>query len=264
LKNAQSELVRSEKLASLGAMVAGVAHELNTPIGNSVMVSTTLEQRCHEFMSEVEGGALRRSVIDRFVRESVTASEMLSRNLRLASELITSFKQVAVDQTSSHRRRFAMDEVVGENLLALQPTLKTTPYKVIVDVPAELWLDSYPGPFGQVLVNLINNAVLHGFDGRDHGEIKLSATPVGAGWVTLTVSDDGLGIPLESQGKIFDPFFTTRLGQGGSGLGLHIVYNIVISVLGGKMKVESVPGAGCVFTLNLPVNAPVSAAADRF
>ena len=264
LKSAQSELVRSEKLASLGAMVAGVAHELNTPIGNSVMVATTLEQRCQEFLSEVEGGALRRSVIDRFVRESVAASEMLVRNLRLASELITSFKQVAVDQTSSHRRRFAVDEVVSENLLALQPMLKTTPYQVSVNMPPELWLDSYPGPFGQVLVNLINNAVFHGFNGRDHGQIKLVAAPAETGWVTLTVSDDGCGIPLENQGKIFDPFFTTRLGQGGSGLGLHIVYNIVISVLGGKMKVESVPGAGCVFTLNLPVNAPVSAAADRF
>lgn len=264
LKSAQSELVRSEKLASLGSMVAGVAHELNTPIGNSLMVATTLEQRCHEFLSELASGAIRRSVIDRFVRESVSASEMLSRNLQSASELITSFKQVAVDQTSSHRRRFAIDEVVGENLLALQPMLKTTPYQVSVDMPPELWLDSYPGPFGQVLVNLVNNAVLHGFDGRDQGQIKLVAAPAEAGWVTLTVSDDGCGIPLENQGKIFDPFFTTRLGQGGSGLGLYIVYNLVINVLGGKMSVNSAPGAGCVFTLNLPVNAPVSAAADRF
>ena len=262
LKNAQSELVRSEKLASLGSMVAGVAHELNTPIGNSLMVATTLEQRCHEFLSEVASGAIRRSVIDRFVRESVTASEMLSRNLQLASELITSFKQVAVDQTSSHRRRFAIDEVVGENLLALQPMLKTTPYQVSVNIPPELWLDSYPGPFGQVLVNLINNAVLHGFDGRNQGQIKLAAAPAEAGWVTLTVSDDGCGIPLENQGRIFDPFFTTKLGRGGSGLGLNIVYNIVIGILGGKMSIDSVPGGGCVFTLHLPMNAPVSAVID--
>jgi PAS domain S-box-containing protein len=263
LKNAQGELVRSEKLASLGSMVAGVAHELNTPIGNSVMVATTLEQRCHEFLTEVEQGTIRRSVLDRFVRESVSATEMLSRNLHLASELISSFKQVAVDQTSSHRRRFAIDEVVGENLLALQPMLKQTPYQVTTEIAPDLWLDSYPGPFGQVLVNLINNAVLHGFDGRDHGQINIFAAPAEAGWVKLTLSDNGRGIPLANQGKIFDPFFTTRLGQGGSGLGLHIVYNLVINVLGGKMDVCSAPDAGCVFTLYLPTNAPVGNVADN-
>lgn len=262
LKNAQGELVRSEKLASLGAMVAGVAHELNTPIGNSVMVATTLEQHCHAFQSDVESGTVRRSVIERFVRDSVMASEMLSRNLHLASELISSFKQVAVDQTSSHRRRFALDEVVGENLLALQPMLKSTPYQVTADIAPDLRFDSYPGPLGQVLVNLINNAVLHGFDGRTEGRIEIAAEAGEPGWVTLRLSDDGCGIPLADQGRIFDPFFTTKLGQGGSGLGLHIVYNIATKVLGGKMVVSSTPGVGSIFTLSLPLIAPVSTTAD--
>jgi C4-dicarboxylate-specific signal transduction histidine kinase len=262
LKNAQGELVRSEKLASLGAMVAGVAHELNTPIGNSLMVATTLEQHCYAFQSDVENGTVRRSVIDRFVRDSVMASEMLSRNLHLASELISSFKQVAVDQTSSHRRRFTLDEVVGENLLALQPTLKNTPYQVTADIAPDLWFDSYPGPLGQVLVNLINNAVLHGFEGRTEGRIQIAAEAGEPGWVTLRLSDDGCGIPLADQDRIFDPFFTTKLGQGGSGLGLHIVYNLATKILGGKMTVISTPGAGSVFALHLPLIGPVSAAAD--
>ena len=258
LQNAQDELLRSEKLASLGSMVAGIAHELNTPIGNSVMVTSTLVDRNRELKREIESGALRRSTLDQHLSSHDTALDILTRNLHRASELIKSFKQVAVDQTSAQRRQFSLEEVVGEIILALHPMLKKTPYQVQTYIDSDVHLDSYPGPLGQVLTNLITNAIIHGFEGRAAGVIQIHGHKTAQRHIDLIVTDNGRGIPPEHIGKIFDPFFTTKLGKGGSGLGLNIVHSLVTRVLGGSVKVISDAASGTRFEISLPDTAPNS------
>ena len=219
LRLTQHELVRSEKLAGLGALVAGVAHELNTPIGNAVMVASTLGDLRKRFEAAVADG-LRRSVLDSFLRELREASEMVEHNLRRAAELITSFKQVAVDQSSYQRRSFGIAETLHELRMTLNPTLRRAGVTLIEDVPPDLRMDSYPGPLSQVLLNIVNNAVVHAFDGRSSGTVRISGTPLPGDRVRIQISDDGCGIEPDKLPRVFDPFFTTKLGRGGSGLGL--------------------------------------------
>lgn len=256
LRHAQDELIRAEKLAALGALVAGVAHELNTPIGNSVMVASTLHEKTVDFRELVADGSLKRSSLNTYLEAAETASDLLLRSLSQARNLVASFKQVAVDQTSDQRRRFDLREVVVEVLTTLSPTIRKTPYTVTLDIPEGMLLDSFPGAFGQVITNFITNALLHAFDGRSTGTITLRAGTPEDGLLVLTACDDGIGIAEEDLRRIFDPFFTTKLGKGGSGLGLHIVYNIVTRILGGKIAVESRLGAGTTFMLTMPVCAP--------
>ena len=258
LQHAQNELVQSEKLAALGSLVAGIAHELNTPVGNSLMAASTLEDYSRDIAAAVGAGALKRSMLDKFLQDNKTATDILVRNLRRASELITSFKQVAVDQASAQRRTFQLSEVVKEILITLGPTLKKTPFVIDSNIDDSIELDSYPGALGQVLVNLINNALIHGLNGLEHGKIGLYAFPYENGWIELTLSDNGHGISPENLPRIFDPFFTTRLGQGGSGLGLNIVHNLVTGVLGGKLEVASQLGWGVRFAIRLPLCAPAA------
>ncbi|MBP9218337.1 MAG: HAMP domain-containing protein [Sterolibacterium sp.] len=255
LQETRASLIRSEKLASLGAVVAGVAHEMSTPIGNALIVSSSLRDKIRVFETEVRAG-LRRSSLSAFMEDSRQSAELMERNLARAAALVHSFKQVAVDQTSEQRRTFDLRVVVQECLVLLQPTLKRTPYQVEAQIPEGIEMESYPGPLGQVINNLVNNAILHGFEGRSQGRVILRAEAVGTTDVRLTVQDDGKGIPPENIGKIFDPFFTTRFGQGGSGLGLHIIFNIVHRLLGGTVDAESPPGQGATFILNLPCRAP--------
>lgn len=255
LQRAQSELVRSEKLAALGALVAGVAHELNTPIGNCITVASTLDEQVAHFVESMQHG-VRRSTLDQFTGSARLAADILLRNLHRASELVVSFKQVAVDQTSSQRRSFLLEEVVNEIVLTLQPTIRKTPFVVSCKIPPEIVCDSYPGPLGQVISNLINNAMLHGLDGLDQGTISISARSLGGTHFELTIADDGCGIATADQPRIFDPFFTTKLGRGGSGLGLNIVYNLVTGVLGGEIAVDSEPGRGSRFVIVAPLVAP--------
>jgi hemerythrin-like metal-binding protein len=260
LEQAQDELVRSAKLAALGSMVAGVAHELNTPIGNSLMVASHLASTSAKMKESIATG-LRRSVLDEFLSTTDLAADVLVRNLIKAAELVASFKQVAVDQTSSQRRGFALAEMVAEVVTTLGPGMRKTPYCVAQSIPGDICMESYPGPLGQVLTNLVNNAVVHGFEGRRAGSIRIVGELAAEGdQVVLTVSDDGKGMPPNVLSRIFDPFFTTKLGQGGSGLGLHIVHNIVFSILGGRISAESVPGQGTRFIMQLPVTAPKQAA----
>lgn len=256
LQRAQKELVQSEKLAALGSLVAGIAHELNTPVGNSLMAASTLEDHSRSIAAAITSGALKRSMLEQFIDDNKTATDILVRNLRKASELITSFKQVAVDQASAQRRHFQLSEVVKEILITLGPTLKRTPFIIDSNIDDSISLDSYPGALGQVLVNLINNALIHGLQGLAYGKIGLYAFPYEPGWIELVLSDNGHGIAEESLPRIFDPFFTSRLGQGGSGLGLNIVHNLVTGVLGGKLEVTSQPGSGARFAIRLPICAP--------
>lgn len=256
LRRAQDELIRSEKLAALGALVAGVAHELNTPIGNSVTVASTLYERTQEFAGEVAAGALRRSALNAYLEAAGTASDLLLRSLGQARNLVASFKQVAVDQTSDQRRRFDLREVVGEVLTTLSPTIRKTPFTVTMDIPEGIVLDSYPGPLGQVVTNFVTNALVHAFEGRRQGSVVIRAAAPEDGQVAMSVQDDGIGIDQAHFRRIFDPFFTTKLGQGGSGLGLHIVYNIVTRILGGRITMDSRLGSGTTFMLTMPLCAP--------
>lgn len=252
---AQEELARNEKLTALGSIVAGVAHELNTPIGNSLMAASTLNDNVHRFAASFHAG-LKRSEVEGFIQESSAISELLTRNIIRAADLVTSFKQIAVDQTSSQRRGFDLARVVRENIEALMPTLRKTPFTVTQQVEAGLSMDSYPGPLGQVLINLINNAVIHGFHDRSSGAITIEGRGGREGWIELTVSDNGAGIAPDIISRIYDPFFTTKLGAGSTGLGLNITHNIVTGLLGGQIQVDSTPGQGTRFTISVPCVAP--------
>ncbi|WP_341678388.1 PAS domain-containing sensor histidine kinase [Niveibacterium sp. SC-1] len=256
LHRTRDELIQSEKLAALGGLVAGVAHEMNTPIGNALLVASTLRDASHELARRTREG-LKRSTLDEFVREADTATDILLRNLDRAGELISSFKQIAVDQTSSQRRNFHLDELANEIIVTLQPSFRKTPFTVANRVPAGLAFDSFPGPLGQVLTNLVNNAVLHGFEHRAQGSVEIRARGLDAELVEIEVADDGQGIPAEHLRKIFDPFFTTKRGNQGSGLGLHIVHNIVTGLLGGQVSVDSGP-QGTTMRIVLPRRAPQS------
>lgn len=256
LEQTQEELVRSEKLAALGSMVAGVAHELNTPIGNGLMVASHLVESSNKMKASLRAG-LKKSMFDAFLVDTETAGDVLVRNLSKAAELVSSFKQVAVDQTSSQRRKFNLAETIAEVVISLGPRLHQSSVSVEQHIAENIYLDSFPGPLGQVLINLINNAMIHGFDGRATGRIMVQADHSGnGGQVVLKVTDNGIGIVPEVLPRIFDPFFTTRLGQGGSGLGLNIVHNIVFGTLGGRINAESRVGEGTCFILVLPLVAP--------
>lgn len=258
LVSSQAALVRAEKLAALGRLVAGVAHELNTPIGNSLLSASALADRTNEFARDLSTGSTAEPPLAMFIEDTREASQILLRNLEKAGEIIRSFKQVAVDQASSQRRTFALHEVVDEVLLAHRPMLRNSRVEISTDVPADLWLDSYPGPLGQVLGNLITNAVLHGYEGKDQGVVEISATPRGTQQVEIAVRDHGCGISEENLKRVFDPFFTTRMGRGGTGLGLGICHNIVTETLAGTINIESVLGAGTTVITRIPVAAPKS------
>ena len=257
LKLAQTNLVTSEKMAALGALVAGVAHELNTPIGNSLLTASALSDMVRDFERRLAAdGGLKRSALEAHLAEARKACDIMNTSLTRAADLITSFKQVAVDQASGQRRKFRLEEVVRDTLATYATQLRRRVCKVSVDVPDDLEFDSYPGSLSQVLSNLIGNALLHGFDGRDCGAINIRARRSCEGSVTLDFRDDGVGMTSGTLHKIFDPFFTTKLGQGGSGLGMNIVYNIVTGVLRGTIRVEAEPGKGTCVTLELPVDPP--------
>jgi len=255
LQEAQSQLVSQEKLAALGSLMAGVAHELNTPIGNSLLIASTLEQKTNELEEAINGPGLRKSELLNFIGDARKASTLVMRGLHSAADLVSSFKQVAVDRTTEQRRVFNLHQVTHEIVATVMNRVRKDYHQLEFEVPETIILDSYPGPFGQVVTNLINNALLHAFDGREQGQMRLVASTPVEGRVLISFSDDGDGIAPENLTRIFDPFFTTKLGQGGSGLGLSISYNIVTSLLGGQIAVNS-SSAGTTFTLDLPLQAP--------
>ncbi|MFY7866389.1 two-component regulator propeller domain-containing protein [Roseateles sp.] len=257
LKTAQTQLVEQEKMAALGSLVAGVAHELNTPIGNSLLVASTLLDRGRAFTRQLAEGGLRRSELERHCQANEESSLLLVRSLDSAAQLITSFKQLAVDQTSEQRRQFQLLTLCTEIAQTLGNRLRREGHVLHLEVPQDLSLDSFPGPLGQVLTNLVLNAVIHGLEGRREGQLNLSAEALEGERIRLVFSDNGRGISPEHLARVFDPFFTTKLGQGGSGLGLHISYNIVHSVLGGSIEVSSAPGEGARFEIIIPAVAPL-------
>jgi PAS domain S-box-containing protein len=256
LRHTQHELLASEKMASLGSLVAGIAHELNTPIGNSLLASTALRDRVQEFERQVEAGALRRSQLTSHLEEVRMASELISGSLHKAAELISSFKQIAVDQTNDQRRAFDLLAAVQDTIATYMPRLRRVPCEVDLQIPAGLMLDAYPGGLYQILNNLINNALAHAFEQRRDGVIVVRAAMVDDDVLSLEFSDNGCGMSEDVLKRVFDPFFTTRMGQGGTGLGMNIVYNIVTGVLGGRISIDSAPDAGTTVRMLLPRVAP--------
>ncbi|WP_407152693.1 ATP-binding protein [Bradyrhizobium sp. ORS 86] len=252
LNTAQQNLIDAERLAALGGLVAGVAHEVNNPIGISLTVASSFARRAEMFEGELKTGPLRRSKLDEFVRTSRDASQQLVANLQRAGELIQSFKQVAVDRSHAERRQFNLSESTDQIVASLRPVLKKAAVTLVVDVPEGILIDGYPGAYGQILTNLFLNAVNHAFaDGRS-GTITISARARGSDDIEIIFADDGAGMTPDVQRQAFDPFFTTRRNDGGTGLGLHIVYNLVTQQLGGRMMLESRLGQGTTFRIIMP------------
>ena len=258
LKQAQASLITSEKLAALGALVAGIAHELNTPIGNSLLTATTLSDMAAEFEKQYANGGIKRSALEAHLAAIRRACGIMASSLGRAADLITSFKQVSVDQTSDQRRRFDLDALVRDTVATYAAQLRRANCRIDVDVAPQLVFDSYPGALGQVLSNLINNALLHAFEARTAPGIVIRARAheQDQGQVVLNFSDDGVGMTPATLHQVFDPFFTTKMGQGGSGLGMHIVYNVVTGMLGGSIAIVSTPDSGTSVTITLPKDAP--------
>jgi signal transduction histidine kinase len=252
LQHTQDELLASEKMASLGSLVAGIAHELNTPIGNSLLASTALRDRVQEFETHVAAGALRRSELTAHLEEVRMASELISGSLHKAAELISSFKQIAVDQTNDQRRAFDLLSAVQDTIATYMPRLRRVQCEVVLQIPEGMVFDSYPGALYQILNNLINNAINHAFEHRHGGTITVRAEAVDDEIIELMFSDDGCGMPEDVLKRVFDPFYTTKMGQGGTGLGMNIVYNIVTGILGGRITIDSAPGIGTAVRMLLP------------
>jgi len=261
LHMAQDKLVQSEKLAALGAIVAAVAHELNTPIGNCMTVASTLDDKIAEFEQALAGGSgVKRSQLQDYLAVSRTATQLMLRGLGRTADLVASFKQVAVDHTSSQRRQFDLRQNVDSVVALMYASLRKTPYRITMEIPDGIAMESYPGPIDQIISNLINNSVVHGFAGRTHGEITLRAETEGD-YVRLVYSDDGCGMCDEVRQRVFEPFFTTQLGKGSSGLGMNICHNLVTGLLGGSIEARDGVNGGCAFMIRLPKSAPTTQAA---
>jgi signal transduction histidine kinase len=253
LERTQNQLVTSEKMAALGELVAGVAHEINTPVGVAVTAASHLQQRTETIRQQYEANAIKRSELEKYITVAAESSRMLLNNLARASDLVQSFKKVAVDQSSHQHRVFNVHSYTDELLLSLRPKLKKSPHRIEIHCADDLNVESDPGAFGQVLTNLIMNALLHAYEEDEAGTITIRMDLRDQDHLYIVFSDDGRGIPAENLGRIFDPFFTTKRGKGGSGLGLHILYNIVSAQLDGSIHCESTPGMGTTFTVSFPV-----------
>ena len=262
LRETQNSLIEAEKLAALGRLVAGVAHEVNNPVGISLTVASALERKTANFTAEVARGELRRSSLTDFLETSRDASSQLVANLNRAAELIQSFKQVAADRNYSDQRSFDLGDLTEQVVMSLRPGLRKHNLTLNVDCQPNLTMNSYPGPYGQVLTNLFLNSVAHAFPDGKPGTVDIQVRESGKDNVEVLFSDNGCGMSIDVRRRAFDPFFTTRRDQGGTGLGLHIVYSIVTNRLGGRLDLDSEPGAGTRIQMILPRTAPLEQAAE--
>lgn len=252
LELAMAQLLQADKMAALGSLVAGVAHELNTPLGNLLTVATTLADTSKTLGQELLGGRLRRAEVQAKLDQLHQASLLIERNAMRAAKLVADFKQIAVDQSSRHRREFALKNLVDDTLSMLASSHLLAKASIHVEIDPAIHLHSFPGPLEQILSHLVANSIKHAFEGRAAGRINIEAQVQGSA-VSISYADDGCGIEPAALKHLFEPFYTTSFGQGGSGLGLYIVYNLVTSVLGGSIEVSSTPGRGCRFDLHLPL-----------
>ncbi len=252
LKLAQESLVQSEKFAALGALVAGVAHEINTPVGVAVTGASFLLEEAQKIERLMSEGAIKKSEIVQFVDSVLEGAQLVLNNAERAGYLINSFKQVAADETSEVRRKFNLKVYLDEVLTSLRPMYKKTGINVGFFCQDDIEMDTFPGLLAQVLTNLVTNALTHGFDEVAEGEVVIHAWMESPG-VVIECANDGKIIPPEHLPLIFEPFFTTRRSEGGTGLGLNIVFNIVTQRLGGTVKVLSEGGKGTTFTIRIPM-----------
>ena len=255
LQDAQLQLVAQAKMAALGSLVAGVAHELNTPLGNSLLIATTLELMVERFYEQCNVQPVRRSDLSVFLESIKESTGLITRGLHNASHLVNSFKQVAADRSNEQRRRFNLQQTGRDIVATVRGRISSEGRQIFLDIPDSIEMDSYPGPLGQVLSNLINNALLHAFTERIGGNMLLSARLLSLEKVEIIFHDDGIGIAPNNLKRIFEPFFTTTMGRGSNGLGLNISYNIVTSILNGEISAASQLGVGTRFTLVLPLTA---------
>jgi signal transduction histidine kinase len=249
----QRQMVQNEKMASLGDMVAGVAHEVNTPIGLGVTASTMMLDRLSDMRKAFEDKTLKASSLSKFIAEGEENLNIIYRNLNRAAELISSFKQVAVDQSSENNRVFSFAKLIDEILMSMRPKLKKVKHQINVNCADNLVVESKAGPINQIIINLIMNSIIHGFEEMDKGQIDITIVSVDDNKVSIEFKDNGKGIPEHLRKRIFDPFVTTKRGQGGSGLGMHLVYNLVTQALNGSISIVSEEGQGVQFIILFPV-----------
>jgi signal transduction histidine kinase len=248
----QGQLVETEKMASLGDMVAGIAHEVNTPIGLGVTASSLLADRLNEIKQAFDSKTLKSSQLKKFLTNSDENIAIIFRNLERAAKLISSFKKVAVDQSSAENRTFNVLGLLDEVLLTLSAKLESANVSIEINCPKNLLVNSKPGPINQILINLILNSIYHAFDGLKHGNIVINVMIL-SDQLHINYSDDGIGIDDSVKDKIFDPFTTTKRGSGGSGLGMHLVYNLVTQALDGHIILEDDLDHGVSFDITFPV-----------
>jgi PAS domain S-box-containing protein len=253
LKKAMSQLAQAEKMVALGSLVAGVAHELNTPIGNMLTAASTLRDMGQELNQKFSSGAIRRSEMIANIRTVQEASELIERNAARAAKLVTDFKEVAVGQSGRSLQLFNLRQIVQSVTARMKPILDATTHQLKIDIPADIEMLSHIEPLEQILGHFITNSLQHAFKGAQTGTIHISAHREGED-VILAYGDNGCGVPKNHLLRLFDPYFSTKFGQGGSGLGLYIVYNLVVGVFGGSIKVESTSTTGTTFSLRLPLN----------
>jgi signal transduction histidine kinase len=260
LREAQRQLVEAEKMASLGSLVAGVAHEINTPLGISVTAASQMDSVFADVARSLPAadGAQVRATLEKGQR----CAKLVLSNLERASRLVSSFKQVAVDQASEAVRRINVAQYLDEILASLLPRLKRTKHRVQVECAPNIDVETYPGALYQIVVNLIMNSLLHAFADDASGTINITAQ-LRDKTLDLQYRDDGSGMSQEIRARIFEPFFTTRRGSGGTGLGMHVVYNLVTQLLHGTIACRSAPGEGCTFDISFPVSLTPRPTAER-
>jgi two-component system NtrC family sensor kinase len=252
IRRTQKQLVQSEKMVALGSLVAGVAHEINTPLGIGVTAASFLDEKSKDFASVYRLNQMKRSDLEAYMETVRDATGMIQSNLQRASELVKSFKQVAVDQSVETRRKFNVKQYINEVLISLRPNLKKTRHSVSVHGSDDIFIVSHPGALSQIITNLIMNSIIHAYDPKDEGHILIAIEESDRGLV-IRYDDDGKGMPEDVLDQIFNPFFTTNRGGGGTGLGMHIVYNLVDKSLNGMIRCESKVGAGTAFTIQIPM-----------
>lgn len=258
LRETQDELVQAGKLSSLGMMVAGVAHELNTPLGAALVTLSRLQTENNKLQDAFESG-LKRSDVEAYFACFAEGADIMRRNLQRSAELVSTFKRLAVDRTQEDRRQFGLVELVDDLCNTSWLRLKRQSHILQIDISADLQLYSFPGALGQVLENLVSNAVFHAYQDNVCGSVRVIGVRAAEGTSALIkVEDDGVGIKPEILPKIFDPFFTTCRGRGGTGLGLYLVHQLVTGVLGGTIAVESIVDRGTCFTLEIPLSCEIS------
>ncbi|WP_448203415.1 sensor histidine kinase [Azospirillum sp. sgz302134] len=262
LREAQEAMVRAEKLASLGALVAGVAHEINTPVGIAVSCASHLADATGHLRGRMQEGALSKADFNRYLATATDTTALILDNCERAARLIASFKQVAVDRASAERRAVNLRRYIQETLVSLEPKLRQGGHGISVACPDDLVVDSYPGALSQILTNLVMNSLTHAYAEGQAGHLTVTVEEPVPGTVRLTYGDNGRGIPADHLPQVFDPFFTTRRGEGGSGLGLHIVHNLTVGALKGAISVESLPGQGTRFVLTFPKDTPGESASS--